>query len=112
MTRLLQYLVSNTVACWLIWQGAFMGVKGAENVAMVLIWLSVAGGLLYLSDDFCAKRAALPRLPKWLTYPVLLGQAGAMIWAGWVVTGVAYLIACTLSSRVDKFAKGGNKCLA
>lgn len=112
LKKLLTYAAGNAGLAWLIWQGAFLGVAGAANVALVFVWLTIVTAPVYLSDDWCAKRAAMPMVPRWLATPVLFSQAGAMVWAGWVVTGSAYFMAGCLAMRIYAFAPGGKKCRA
>ncbi|OLP04468.1 hypothetical protein [Rhodoferax antarcticus] len=77
----------------LVWAATVQGVQGAGNIVVISVWMLLLTTPLMFIADLQAILASKGRsVPAWVDVAFDLAMVSALLWHGWMVTGVAYLI--------------------
>jgi len=93
MGKIVGQALYGAALVYLLYLGLHQGVEGAKNVALFLVWLAgIVGMLASLAADEIRKKQTGKRTPKSLFWAVALAVLGMLLWHGYIVTAVFWLI--------------------
>ena len=96
--RAFKWLLMNGTCAALLWFAVAGGVEGAQNILLVLVWLLLLITPLMWTADLQKTLAERGRaVPAWLDGIFDLALVAVLLWHGWMLTGVAYLLHAWLS---------------
>lgn len=108
--KLAIYLIGNATLGLCLWLGIIGGIEGATRLALVVAWYHIAVSLFVNNEQVIAKmisRRFTPAVPQWIDVPYHVLIAGFMIWHGWMVTGIAYVLHTILIATAYEKAREG-----
>lgn len=91
MKTLRWFVINGAVAC-LAYFGFIQGLDGAANVAMVILWLTIALSPFVLMDKLADELRSRPEWFKAVDTVYDITMTVFLLWIGMMWTGVFYLI--------------------
>ncbi len=106
MMKLFRYLGFNIGFAVCIYYGLYEGVEGAKNIAIFYAWFVFILSLFMFSDTVVEKIKETrpnPTVPRWFDVTIDIFLLFSIIYAGWVITSIAYVIHMLLThARYDE----------
>lgn len=103
LKRWMRWTIGNTCIAILIYAGLWHGVEGAARVLQFYVWFAFFLSLFFFSDEIVVstkEKLGGRVIPEWLDTFVDMAFVVALVWHGWIWSGVAFLAHMLLSSRV------------
>lgn len=93
LMRRVKWFLFNAVFFALLWAAVVEQIAGAKNIVLVVIWFFVLLTPLFFNKEIKKKLSEKGRsVPAWLDGSSDVAVVGLLLWNGWMVTGVAYLL--------------------
>jgi hypothetical protein len=106
-----KWIVFNGVFLTLIWFGFFEGVEGAKNIALFMVWLTIAiTSAALLNDDILKGAASKRTVPIPLSCATYAIATSILVWHGYIITGVIYFISTILFAGTLMKVKNAGDC--
>lgn len=91
--RAAMWAANNAAFGYLLWLATFRKVEGAENVVVFWTWFLTIVSFAYLTDGVLSKMAEIgPTVPAAIDVAFDLAVICTMVWYGWSITGMAYML--------------------
>lgn len=93
-SQLILWILSNSLLLGLIYLAVPMLIVGAGRILSFLAWIMAIGSLCILADPKVLERKSTRGrgVPAWVCHSTGLIVVGGLIWHGWWLTGVAFLL--------------------
>jgi ABC-type sugar transport system permease subunit len=110
--KTLRYLLINSGFAICVYYGLYEGNQGAENLAIFYIWVIFVLSLFLFNEKAIKalkEKKLKPSVPKWLDATFDFSLLAAIIYSGWVISGIAYLIQLLIMQNVyDEIYEDGD----
>lgn len=93
--KLFTYIFRNTVFATMLYLGLHEGSQGALNVAIFFVWFSFVASWAMTQESVIAEAIKVnkkPSVPRWVDGAFDFCVLCSLIWYGWIIAGIAYLI--------------------
>jgi hypothetical protein len=106
--RALKWTAINGAIAVAAWFGVHDGVTGAGNVLVFMVWLGLALSALSNTEamqEHLAEKLAKRSMSRWIEVPYDCAMLGLLVWHGWWITSVAYILGCICTAGARSSAK-------
>lgn len=93
MNRLIKWFALNTIFALCLYFGLYENIDGARNVAIFIAWFCFSVSLFALHEDVINSIKSKGRsVPVFVDVTFDLSVIFALVWSGWIITAIAYVI--------------------
>lgn len=101
MKRAITWWIVNAACAGLLYVGYFLGVEGAKNLFLFLVWLNLLTCLCMLNGDVQKSIREKGRsVPAWISVGYDVAMVAVMVWIGLWFTASAFTLAAFLHNGV------------